>query len=641
MGLAIETFSNVKGGNSFYKAICHPLSAISIQNLLNELAKAGPVAIYDPLGFVASLDALHPLADISLAGIFVQDFQDLGRNILGKTAQPVTDLPAVSAKVVFVAAFDADRLIQHIRHLLPKGSVVRSLDEARLPDKMLTRPRSYLDPLNFATNYAFFRDSDGHHTRLTTANYWSGYGAKNVSLWCRLFDVDGNVLAEWQQAIADGPVSIAIDSQDIRRRFNLGPFIGQLFIHVINPNGHDVVKYALDTYGDEPTVLSCTHDANAWPSELYAGLPAPRKDERVVLWVQNSHPCAIPQKAITVNLMGSDTRVSFEGHLPPFGSAAIDIASLLPKAEWPQQIEINAGKYCVRPRYEVSRTTAEGKIVRQRIAHVNVERSDLKPDATIPDLGNLLGKGYILPAPILPMNRFRSIALPTPMSTAQKNMPVALRLYDAKGHEVMQHQLGCLPRRHDVMVDVETLLNGRAFSQDSFGHMELVYDFDKGGEADGWLHALFRYEDKKSEHAAETSFGAHIFNTVLTYRGEPQSYAGRPPGLSTRLFLRLAPSPLEAFCHLIYAASAPWNALSQTDLILHDHQGQEVAKRQIEIPCSGSYLWRVSEVFDAAELRKAGGQGYVLIRDMTCRLFGYHGLFNGDSAFSLDHMFGF
>ena len=81
--------------------------------------------------------------------------------------------------------------------------------------------------------------------------------------------------------------------------------------------------------------------------------------------------------------------------------------------------------------------------------------------------------------------------------------------------------------------------------------------------------------------------------------------------------------------------------MSETDLILHDHQGQEVAKRRIEIPCSGSYLWRASEVFDAAELRKAGGQGYVLIRDMTCRLFGYHGLFNGDSAFSLDHMFGF
>jgi hypothetical protein len=31
----------------------------------------------------------------------------------------------------------------------------------------------------------------------------------------------------------------------------------------------------------------------------------------------------------------------------------------------------------------------------------------------------------------------------------------------------------------------------------------------------------------------------------------------------------------------------------------------------------------------------------VMIRDVTCRLFGYHGLVNQEGAFSLDHMFGF
>ena len=67
--------------------------------------------------------------------------------------------------------------------------------------------------------------------------------------------------------------------------------------------------------------------------------------------------------------------------------------------------------------------------------------------------------------------------------------------------------------------------------RDGYGHVELVYDFSAGGEADGWLHALFRYEDRVSGHAAETSFGAHIFNTVLTYRSEPQSYAGLHAGL--------------------------------------------------------------------------------------------------------------
>ena len=30
-----------------------------------------------------------------------------------------------------------------------------------------------------------------------------------------------------------------------------------------------------------------------------------------------------------------------------------------------------------------------------------------------------------------------------------------------------------------------------------------------------------------------------------------------------------------------------------------------------------------------------------MIRDATCRLFGYHGLVGRNGAFSLDHMFGF
>lgn len=51
------------------------------------------------------------------------------------------------------------------------------------------------------------------------------------------------------------------------------------------------------------------------------------------------------------------------------------------------------------------------------MAHANVERNDLVPDTRIPDLEGLMGKGYLIPAPVLPVNRFRSIVLPTPMAT--------------------------------------------------------------------------------------------------------------------------------------------------------------------------------------------------------------------------------
>src|SRR5581483_2857522 len=196
-------------------------------------------------------------------------------------------------------------------------------------------------------------------------------------------------------------------------------FTGQLFVHAIGAAGHDVVKYALDTFGDErdDAPLSCTHDANSWPADLYAGLPAPRPDERVRLWVQNSHPCPIPSGSVGLNVMGQSEIRYWQQPIAPFATVAIDAATLIPEARWPQQIEVQAGKHMVRPRYEVIRAG------QTRIAHVNVERTDLKPDARIGELGNLLGKGFLLPAPVLPRQTWRSLALPTPMATTQEALP--------------------------------------------------------------------------------------------------------------------------------------------------------------------------------------------------------------------------
>jgi hypothetical protein len=51
-------------------------------------------------------------------------------------------------------------------------------------------------------------------------------------------------------------------------------------------------------------------------------------------------------------------------------------------------------------------------------------------------------------------------------------------------------------------------------------------------------------------------------------------------------------------------------------------------------------MFRYHATFSAEERAAAGDGAYILIRDTTCRLFGYHGLSSG-RAFSLDHMFGF
>ncbi len=621
--LAIQTFDARQGGNVLYKAFAHPLAAEAIARMAAGIA--GPLAVYDPDGVSDALFALHPEIPAP-AELYVHDTEQVGQRRAGCVAQPLTDLPRSAAGTLLVASFDAGKLTQRIAALLPPGMAVLTLDAARLPAAMLTNPRRYLDTLNFATNYAFFRDADRLSTRLVTANYWARYGAASVRLWLRLFGEDGGVLAEWEQVLPGGVGGVAIDSAEIRARFGLPAFRGQLFLHAIGVAGHDVIKYALDTYGTggEPS-LSCTHDANAWPSDRYAGLPAPREDERVLLWVQNSHAAPIPAGTLALDRMGAEQPVVLDRDVPPFASVALDVASLLPGLRWPAQIELRCGRHMVRPRYEVVQNG------RTRIAHVNVERADLRPDPGIPALSNLLGRGYLLPFPVLPADRFSTVVQPTPMAESQLDLPIRLDVFAPDGRLLSERFLGRLPRSHDLALELDS----------EAGHAELVYDFREGGGADGWLHCLARYQDRHSGHAAETSFGAHIFNTLMTYKGEPQSYSGPPPGLSTSLFLRLGEGAQRSFAHLIYPASAAWHPASTTRLSLHDAEGAVIAEEALAIACSGSAMVWPHEVFGEALLRRAGARGYVMVDDRTCRLFGYHGLMDDQGGFSLDHMFGF
>jgi hypothetical protein len=357
-------------------------------------------------------------------------------------------------------------------------------------------------------------------------------------------------------------------------------------------------------------------------------MPAPKPQQRVVLWLQNSHAAPIPAGTVTLDRMGAGRPVPLDEDVAPYASVALDVEGMLPGVHWPAQIELRAGRHVVRPRYEV---TEAG---RTRIAHLNVERADLKPDPGIKTLSNLLGRGFLLPFPVLSPDRFRSIVLPTPMAERQSSLPIRLEVFDTEGRLTAERFLGNLPRDHDMAIDLAEL-GAEA------GHAELVYDFRDGGDADGWLHGLFRYESRSSPHAAESSFGAHIYNTAMTYRDEPQSYSGPPPGLSTRLFLKLGMGARRSFACVIYSASAAWHKRSSTTLILHDSAGDPIAERPLSIACSGSAMVWPHEQFGDALLEQAGDRGYVIIRDPTCRLFGYHGLMDDAGAFSLDHMFGF
>ncbi len=638
MPLDISTFSNQSGiGSAFFKAAGHPLCVSAAQTIVKKIKAADSVIAYDPQNTLTAFSSLYELSGDDFTAILVHDIARLTQTTLETPVVPLTNLEQYNGiDLLFIPVFESAPIVAQLQSIIPAGCEVLTLDTMQLAERFLADKRRYLNPINFATNLLFFRDDGTSHMRLVTANYWSAYGAKTPFVWGRLFDGDGNTLVDFEKRLGEANQLFELDSAALRQEFQLPDFCGQVFLHVVGAAGHDIVKYVADSYGSgekSNTELSCTHDANSWPADLYAGIPAPADDDTVTLWVQNSHPTPIPAGAIGVSQMGDDTIVNYSHKIPAYATQAIDLGALLPTVKWPAQLEIHAGKHFVRPRYEVV-----NGVGRRRINHANVERTDLLPDKNLAEIAQWVGKGFILPAPILPRGEFTSECLPTPMSTAQQTLPYTAVAYNSVGKEIARTFLGCLPRRHSCLLNLSDL--AKTLPEDEAGHVELVYDFRDGGDGDGWMHSLFRYTEKSSGHNAETSFGAHMFNHLMTYKNEPQSYKGPPPGLSTRLFLRVLSVPNRTFCHLTYPVGVKWHQYSNTHLELKNRQGESIAKKMVAIASGGSYMFYCDEQFTTDELNQAGEGAYVIIRDTSCRLFGYHGARVG-SAFSCDHMFGF
>src|SRR5258707_1982870 len=108
--------------------------------------------------------------------------------------------------------------------------------------------------------------------------------------------------------------------------------------------------------------------------------------------------------------MGDERVATLDEPIGPFATRPVDVAKLLPGLAWPAQIELRAGKHMVRPRYEI---VEDG---RRRIARVNVERADLKPNPELKLLAERLRNGYLLPAPLLPRGGEPRLPLSPPMA---------------------------------------------------------------------------------------------------------------------------------------------------------------------------------------------------------------------------------
>lgn len=631
--LKITTFLNslpLHSQNAFFKACTHPLAAEAIKNFIKQLESFESIAVYDPFNNAPAFGSVHDLSRVKISNVYVQQVADIAKDVLEIQTKPIDQVGLEKPEVLVIFAFDTAVQISNIRHLLPEGCKILTLDSIKIAEEYLTQTTNYLNQLNFATNFGFLRDQDGLHTRITIANYWGTYGAKAAEICLWLFDEDGREIAHWKQSLGAAGEQLVIDSQEVRKRFNLPEFTGSLLMHAIKIVGHDIVKYVCDVYDAAGKIHSVTHDSNSWPADYYAGVLAPQDGETILLWIQNCFPVSIEAGSIGLRLMGGTEVVYLENKIAPFATYAWNLGKAFP-AKYPAQYEIIANKYFTRPRFEVLQ--ANGC---RYISHANVERTDLVPDLDLPKVSKYLGKGYILPFPIMPTDKFETLIVPTPMSTTQQSLPLHFYVYDTDGKLVAEKTFPPIARSKGVVIDAATLV-GKDFKG---GHFDIAYDPAHLSEADGWLHALVRYKNKVTGQAAETSFGAHIYNMPIVYKNEPQTYKGNPPGLRTTLVLRTFGGE-DTFCNLIYPCSSHWLEHSSTDLILHNQKGQEITKKRIAIPQNGSHLWTYKEMFNDSERQQAGEKSYIVIKDTTCRLFGFHGQVNKNNVFSLDHMFGF
>ena len=97
----------------------------------------------------------------------------------------------------------------------------------------------------------------------------------DVALWLLLFDERRQ--RRWPNGArtcrrASAPS--CIDSRAVRARFELPEFTGQLFVHAIGAAGHDVVKYALDTYGERRRARLLLHPRRQFLAGRFLCRPA-------------------------------------------------------------------------------------------------------------------------------------------------------------------------------------------------------------------------------------------------------------------------------------------------------------------------------------------------------------------------------
>ncbi len=152
-----------------------------------------------------------------------------------------------------------------------------------------------------------------------------------------------------------------------------------------------------------------------------------------------------PRASIGLNVMGRAEIRGLERTIRAVRHRARSMwRELLPDARWPQQIEMQAGKHMVRPRYEVIARRPAPHRPRQCRAHRSASPTRASPSSAICSARDICCRRRCCRA-----TGWRSLALPTPMSTCQTRIAASgdpLRCRRPRGRAPPLRQARAPPR---------------------------------------------------------------------------------------------------------------------------------------------------------------------------------------------------
>ena len=254
-----------------------------------------------------------------------------------------------------------------------------------------------------------------------------------------------------------------------------------------------------------------------------------------------------------------------------------------------------------------------------------------------------MGKGHILPAPVLPRRPLpHGAAADADVDRADASAGEARWFTTRRGTQIAEHSFGNLARGECVGARCE-----RARERTPRRRLRPCgtgLRFRRGRQSPmAGCTRCSATRDRKSGHVGGDQFRlAH-----LQHRAHLQGRAAILFGAAARPFDAAVPAPsrprrCDTLCHLIYPVS---KRMASQLADRADPDVEPMARRsranEIQIPASGSLLWKASEMFDAATLARAGAPRLRRRARRDLPPVRLSGRVTPAGAFSFDHMFGF